>query len=138
MKPGKFDGKMPLETFLRQFEICAKHNSWSDSEKTDYLQCALDGNPAQLLWEHNNESQITYKSLVARLRQRYGVDGQAASFRSQLRCRRQKHNESLHDLLHDIKRLLAYAFPSESSAATETLACDTFIQALSDRELAFK
>lgn len=138
MKPGKFDGKMPLETFLRQFDICAKHNSWDDGEKADYLQCALEGNPAQLLWEHSSGSHVTYDGLVARLRQRYGVDGQAASFRSQLSYRRQKNNESLHDLFHDIKRLLAYAFPSETSAATETIACDSFIQALSDRELAFK
>lgn len=46
MKPGKFDGNMPLETFLRQFEICAKNNAWNDDEKSDYLQCALVGNPA--------------------------------------------------------------------------------------------
>ena len=39
MKPGKFDGTGSLESFLVQFEVCARHNRWTASDKTDYLRC---------------------------------------------------------------------------------------------------
>ena len=39
MKPGKFDGTGSLESFLVQFEVCARHNKWTASDKTDFLRC---------------------------------------------------------------------------------------------------
>lgn len=83
-------------------------------------------------------SHVTYDSLVACLRQRHTVNKQAASFRSQLRYRRPKDNESLHDLLHNIRRLMALTFPFETTVAMKMIACDLFIQALNNREITFK
>lgn len=57
----------------------------------------------QLLWNFSSEKIITYEGLVARLRERYGLEGQAETYRAQLYYRRQKQGESLNDLLHDIR-----------------------------------
>lgn len=43
MKPGKFDGTGTLESFLTQFEVCAKYNRWSSEDKADFLRCSLEG-----------------------------------------------------------------------------------------------
>lgn len=53
-----------------------------------------------------------------------------------MRCRKQRENESLTYLLHDIRKLVALAFPRPTKDATEIIAKDTFLQAMSGiREL---
>lgn len=138
MKPNKFDGSTPLETFIRQFEVCARYNEWTDADKGAFLQCALEKGPAQLLWDFGARENVTYRDLVERLRQRYGLEAQQETFRTQLRCRKQREKESLADLLHDIRKLVALAFPGPTNDTTEIIAKDAFLEAMSDRELSLK
>lgn len=79
--------------------------------QSDYLRNALDKTALQLLWDFGSSENITYIKLVARLKQRYGAEGQAETYRAQLHYRRQRSNETLSDL-HDIRQnlvVLAYA-----------------------------
>ena len=39
----RFNGKESVNDYLLQFELTAKRNGWSDSEKAVNLLCALDG-----------------------------------------------------------------------------------------------
>ena len=94
MKPGKFDGTGSLESFLAQFEVCARHNRWSELDKVDFIRCALEKAATQLLWDFAASENVTYGQLVERLRQRYGTEGQAETFRAQLYYRRQRTDES--------------------------------------------
>src|SRR6218665_2269083 len=109
MKPNKFDGTRSLGSFLAQFEVCARHNRWTAVDKVDFLRCSLDKAATQLLWDFGAHTDVTYEHLVGRLRQRYGAEGQAETFRAQLYFRRQRPEESLSDLLHDIRRLVVLA-----------------------------
>lgn len=138
MKPGKFDGTGSFESFLTQFEVCARHNRWTCEDKVDYLRCALEKAATQLLWDFGAREDISYEQLVQRLRQRYGVEGQAETFRAQLYYRRQRSNENLSDLLHDIRRLVVLAYPVPSNETTEIVARDAFLEAIADRELSLK
>src|ERR1700733_436230 len=138
MKPRKFDGTGSLESFLTQFDVCARHNQWSDADRVDFLKCSLDRDAVQLLWDFGAEEQVTYSQLVERLRQRYGTEGQAETYRAQLYFRRQRPNENLGDLMHDIRRLVVHAYPVPSNATTEILAKDSFLEAIRDRELSLK
>lgn len=104
MKPNKFDGTGSLESFLTQFDVCARHSRWSASEKVDFLRCSLSKASTPLLWDFDARYDVTYEQLVKRLRQRYGVEGQAETFRAPLYYKRQRPEESLSDLLHDIRR----------------------------------
>src|SRR6218665_2263222 len=90
MKPNKFDGTGSLESFLAQFEVCARHNRWTAADKVDFLRCSLDKAATQLLWDFGAHTDVTYEQLVGRLRQRYGAEGQAETFRAQLYYRRQR------------------------------------------------
>jgi hypothetical protein len=76
--------------------------------------------------------------LVDRLRQRYGYQGQAETYRAQLRYRRQRPDEPLSNLLHDIRRLVVQAFPVPDNETTQILAKDAFLDAMRDRELSLK
>lgn len=138
MKPGKFDGTGSLESFLTQFEVCARHNKWTGVDKVDFLRCALDKAATQLLWDFGAKQDVSYEQLVERLRQRYGVEGQAETFRTQLYYRRQRVDESLSDLLHDIRRLVVLAYPVPTNETTEIVARDAFLEAIRDRELSLK
>src|ERR1043165_4904460 len=42
MKPGRFDGTGSLESFLSQFEVCARHNRWTTLNQVDFLRCSLE------------------------------------------------------------------------------------------------
>jgi len=138
MKPGRFDGTGSLESFLAQFEVCAKYNHWTEGDRVDFLRCALDKAATQLLWDFGAQENVTYEELVGRLRQRYGAEGQAETFRAQLYYRRQRSDENLSDLLHDIRRLVVLAYPVPTNATTEILARDAFLEAIRDRELSLK
>src|SRR6218665_2051557 len=106
MKPGKFDGTGSLESFLAQFDVCVRHNSWTDMDKVDFLRCSLEKAATQLLWDFGSRVDVSYAQLVERIRQRYGAEGQAETFRAQLYYRRQRADETLSDLLHDKRRLI--------------------------------
>jgi len=138
MKPNKFDGTGSLESFLAQFEVCARHNRWTAVDKVDFLRCSLDKAATQLLWDFGAHTDVTYEQLVGRLRQRYGAEGQAETFRAQLYYRRQRPEESLSDLLHDIRRLVVLAYPVPANETTEIVAKDAFLEAIRDKELSLK
>src|SRR6218665_162437 len=93
MEPGRFDGMGSLESFLSQFEVGARHNRWTNNDKTDYLCCSLEKAATQLLRDFGSRQDVTYDELVGRLRQRYGTEGQAETFRAQLYYRRQRAEE---------------------------------------------
>lgn len=121
-----------------QFEVCANHNQWTAADKADFLRCALEGAATQLLWDFGAQAETTYDELVDRLRQRFGSEGQAETFRAQLRYRRQRADESLCDLLHEIRRLVVLAYPVPTNETTQIIAKDAFLEAIRDRELSLK
>src|SRR6218665_636810 len=138
MKPNKFDGTGFLQSFRAQFEVCARHNRWTAVDKVDFLRCSLDKAATQLLWDFGAHTDFTYERLVGRLRQRYGAEGQEETFRAQLYFRRQRPEESLSDLLYDIRKLVVLAYPVPANETTEIIAKDAFLEALRDKEFSLK
>ena len=138
MKPGKFDGTGSFKAFVGQFETCAFHNGWSNQDCADYLKVSLDDAAAQVLWDLGADSAQTHKELVKRLQDRYGSTGQTETFRTELRCRRRRKNETLPELMQDIRRLMILSYPKATGEITEILARDAFINALTDRDTALK
>lgn len=63
MKPGRFDGTGSFESFLVQFEVCARHNRWTAVDKVDHLRCALEKAATQLLWDFGAQPNVTYEEL---------------------------------------------------------------------------
>ena len=80
--------------------------------------------------------QLTYDEMVEKLRNCYGSKGLESRFRSELKCRRRRKDETLRELCQDISRLMTLAFPGNYSNTAEHLAQDSFLRALD--ELAFQ
>src|SRR6218665_910239 len=80
MKPNKFDGTGSLESFLAQFEVCARPNQLSAVDKMHFLRSSLDKAATKLLWNFGAHTEVRYEQLAGRLRQRYGAEGQAENF----------------------------------------------------------
>src|SRR5262249_14707742 len=76
-----------------------------------------------------------FDTLVARLRQRFGTDGQAAMYRAQLRSRRRAKGESLQSLYLDVMRLVSLAFPGPRSEHRDSLAIDAFLESIDDEDI---
>ena len=56
----------------------------------------------------------------------------------ELRARRRRTGETVTALHHDIRRLMALAYPNVASNARESIACDYFVDALDDADFALK
>jgi len=135
LKPEKFNGHGSFETFLVQFENCAKYSGWSAEDKAAHLRWALTGTAAQLLWDAED---LSYAELLEKLKRRFSGKGMEEKYQTELRCRRRGRGESLRELAQDIRRLMALAYPGEKSRMSENIARDSFLTALNDPELELK
>ena len=88
MRPEKYSGAASIETFLIQFNLCAEYNSWTKADKISQLKCCLTGTAAQMLWDGEIDSNVSYRGLVAKLRARFGSSDIHERFAVELRHRR--------------------------------------------------
>jgi hypothetical protein len=138
IKLEKYDGKTAIAAFLAKFEVCARCNNWSDREKADQLMCALTGPASQLLWDMGAQHDVSWQALVAKLKDRYGSENQTNLYRTKLRTYRQAPGETLSMVVQEIRRLMVLAYPGPTNEVVESIACDAFIDALVNHELAQK
>ena len=66
---------------------------------------------------------------------RFGNENQAERFRAELRSRKRNKGESLQKLYQDVCRLMLLACPGESSALSDIVGCDAFLEALDEQAL---
>jgi hypothetical protein len=86
-QPPTFDGNTTWSVFRRQFEVVAKHNQWSDEDKSTYLITALKGRAADVL--PGIPTNTTYENTLQALEDRFGDQHFAAAYRCQLTSRTQ-------------------------------------------------
>ena len=122
-----------MDTYLAHFQNCNDYNGWNKADRIAHLRASLFGNAAQVLWGLT-AAEITFDGLSEKLKQRFGNAGQTAKYRAELRARRRGKTETLQNLYQDIIRLLVLAYPGDSSPSAETIAMESFLQALDDKE----
>ena len=105
-----------------------------------HLQCAMVNSAAQILWDMGSEGVARSSDFIAQLRARYGSANQTQTtlYRTQLKYRRRNRGESLAALVNDIRRMVVLAYPGPTSPMKEAVACDAFLEALGDVEMALK
>ena len=138
IKLERFDGTVRVESFLAKFEICSRHNRWNEADRMDNLQCALTGEAAQILWDMGADGVKTSKDFIQQLQARYGSANQTALYRTRLKFRRRQRGETLAELVNDVRRFIVLAYPGPSLPIKEAFACEAFLEALNDKELALK
>ena len=133
VKPPKFDGKGCVESHLLQFQVAASRNRWNKEEKADFLKISLAGDASAILKDVGEE--VTYEELASKLKQCYGSLEQKEVFKIQLKVRKRKKEETLSELMRDIRRLFMQAYPAQNDVLSTSVAKDAFIDALEDKEL---
>jgi len=93
---------------------------------------------AKVLWDYDKDVTDSLSGLTKILESRYGGKSFADKHRIELRNRRRRKGESISNLHIDIRRLAALAFPKVERRARESIACNHFLDALDDPELALK
>jgi len=79
----KYDGSVPLETFLAKFQNCARYNEWSPDERGVFLRDSLTGPASQILWEVSND--VDHNEIIRLLRNRFGSLNQMERYRAELK-----------------------------------------------------
>ena len=108
-KLKRYDGITSIESFLSQFQACARYYNWDGEDKSIQLRCLLDGDATNLLWEEVNADYISYKRLARRLRERFGLKFQEERYQMEQLTRRCGKEEKLSSLHANICRLMALA-----------------------------
>ena len=98
-----------------------------NQEKILMLRSSLTGNALSILWDLGSDKDYSYEELVDMLKARYGPKGQTEAYRLQLRTRRRSRGESLSNLMQDIRKLMALAYPGKMSEFIEEIARDIFV-----------
>jgi len=119
---------------LTQLKSCARYNKWSVGDKAIHLRVSIKGNAAYIIDDETFED-ATYEQLVARLKSRFGTEGQSYLYQARLRVRRRGKEETLQALYHDKSRMAGLALPGKSSIYREIAETEAFIEAINDESL---
>ena len=63
-----FEPNTCVESYLAQFETCARFNKWTKVDQTAQLKMALKGASAQILWDRGGEVEFTLDDLIRNLK----------------------------------------------------------------------
>lgn len=100
-----------------------------------FLAVSLRGHAQSVLGDLPSDNGQHYSTLVRSLEERFSPPNQTDFYRVQLKERREKASESLSELGQAIRRLTNLAYASAPGEVRETLAKDSFIDALTDSEM---
>ena len=103
-----------------------------------YLKSSLGGDVANVLWDYGTEVTESLSGLTQLLQKRFRGRDFVDKHRIEIRSRRRKPTESLQDLHSDIRILAALAFSQLDHKTRESIACNYFMEALADSDLAFR
>ena len=138
MKLEKFDGTSSIDSFLAKFEICSRHNEWTEEDRMAHLQCAMVNNAAQILWtwgpKELQRARILLRSceqdMVRPTRQLYTALSWSTGGEIEGKVWQRWWTTSV--------AMVVLAYPGPTSPMKEAVACDAFLEALGDAEMALK
>jgi len=111
---------------------------WKTTDRLAHLKAALTGDAVQVLWDTDPVAIDSLPKLITLLRSRFSGSRQSEKCKMDLKLRRRRPGEPLTVLHRDICRLMALAYPALLHDARESIACDYFLDALDEPDLAPK
>src|SRR5271157_4034131 len=91
-----------------------------------------------MLWDLPGGSSLSFAEMSKALRQRFGAEHQQEVHKLELENRRRRPNESLSELMQDVRRLMVLGYSAEQSTMWESVATTALLNALSDPHLALE
>lgn len=133
----RYNGKEPVSEYLLQFELTAKRNGWSDSEKAVNLLCALDGPARNLLSEIDDVEHCSYVEVKQLLRKRFGPTCLTEIHEQALQEIKLSKGQSIRELASEVQRLVRLAYAEFDVAARTRMAIKALVDAIPDKHAVF-
>ena len=135
-EPDKFDGdKVEWADFITHFNVVARWNDWTYSEKGLQLATCLRGKAQRVLSSIPESLNGDYETVRSTLEKRFNPPHRENAFRAVFRRRKREARESLMDYGSDVMRLAQRAYPRFSYDALDQVAREQFISGLSGIEM---
>ncbi|VDI34548.1 Hypothetical predicted protein [Mytilus galloprovincialis] len=112
-----------------------KLNDWDPKTKALLLASSLSGSARAILNEITDGELHNFECLVNAMKSRFGSINRSEVVRAELQTRVRFKNESLPELAQAIKKLTRRAYPGTSPLVRDTLALDSFIDAIPETEV---
>ncbi|XP_063957689.1 uncharacterized protein LOC135154676 [Lytechinus pictus] len=130
-----FNGKGNWRAFFRKFSAFADHHNWTAMERVSQLYWGLKGKAEDyLLMVLDQEPNMPYAGLVARLQHRFGEEGLSESAQLEFVAAKQGPTESLPDWADRVLQLAARAFPGVNGSYPNRQAVLRLCQGALNRE----
>ncbi|GBM61357.1 hypothetical protein AVEN_12340-1 [Araneus ventricosus] len=134
VKPLTFDGLTSWTVFNTQFNVVSSTNGWTDFVKASQLVASLRGSAAEVLEGIPADKLTDLTTIEKALESRFGDSHLTQFYRTELKTRRQKPEESLQVLAADVERLMSLAYAECPPDVRESLAAQYFIDAIRDED----
>ncbi|GBL73558.1 hypothetical protein AVEN_107802-1, partial [Araneus ventricosus] len=134
VKPLTFDGLTSWTVFKTQFNVVSSTNGWTDFVKASQLVASLRGSAAEVLQGIPADKLTDLTTIEKALESRFGDSHLTQFYRTELKTRRQKPEESLQVLAADVERLMSLAYAECPPDVRESLAAQYFIDAIRDED----
>lgn len=133
----KSGNSIQFKQFLVKFEMTAVYNRWPHSDWILHLPLCLEGDALEVAMEAMGgvEGNISYENLVEALRKRFDPAERMLQYRSELRHRNRRQNESPEEYGAAVRRVFGMAYPNIPRDASEELLIDKYLEGLGDQEL---
>lgn len=128
--PESYTGDDDWEQYISHFEDCAELGNWTEKEKVLTLAAKLKGQARVFYTSLSVVEKRSYRSLVARLEQRFGSAKQHSRWISRLQSRVRRPGESIAALGDDLLLMAQKAYMSLDANAQEMLALQQFYKAV--------
>lgn len=133
----RYTGKDSVEDYLLQFELAARHNCWTDQEKTSSLLCALDGQARGVLAEIDDIVTVSYEEVRRTLLARFGPADFPAAHEQTLQQLRLSPGQNIRELSQEVQRLTRRAYSDLTGRARNQLMVGFLLRAIPERDIVF-
>ena len=135
-EPDKFEGdKVEWADFIAHFEMVARWNDWTYTEKGLQLATCLRGKAQKVLGSIPESQRSDYEAMKSALEKRFSPPHRENAFRAVFRQRKRESKESLMDFGSDVMRLAQRAYPEFNYTALDQVARDQLVRGLPDVDM---
>ena len=139
LEPRRLSGRNneSVAEFLDQYELTAKINRWTDSEKALNLLYALDSPARSLLTELEDLTEMTYAEVKQALTKRFGPPASTETHEQTLQELRLSKGQSIRELDSEVNRVATLAYTELNVAARSRFAIKHLVAEIGDKEAMF-
>ena len=133
--PAFDSNKMEWRDFLGIFEMAARWNEWTDTQKAQQLAMSMTGSAQKYVLRLPAATLESYPDLVAAVTRRYDPEEREAANLADFQNRKRHDKESVEDYGQALQSLAGKAFPETPEQALERMVIFQFTAGMEEEDL---